>query len=75
MLKAEPTTDESPERKGKSKDRKQDSAASLAEEKASGLVHDREIFTNFSSQLKNHRLSFRRRCKTLISKTLCQVIF
>jgi hypothetical protein len=26
----------------------------------------------FSEQLKNHRVTFRRRCRTLVAKTLCQ---
>ena len=33
---------------------------------------DDELLETFASQLKSHRVTFRRRCRTLVARTLCQ---
>ena len=47
-----------------------DEAETSADEE--GVEDDDQIIGTFTSQLEHHRQTFKRRCRTLIAKTLCQ---
>ena len=69
-MQVEPSSEESRRRRGKAST---DLSPSSGDDDESGVTaDDDEILVNFASQLQNHRVTFKRRSRTLISKTFCQ---